>query len=83
MHAGPLWNLIFSRCKGIQITESENFLLMEFGIRLTIGIRNPSSTGKVRNLVPGIRNPRRGIQNQRLSWIPLHGVEDSSEKGTA
>ena len=90
MDAGPLWNLIFTRCKGIQITESENFLLMESGtqlkesgMRLTIGIRNPSSTGKVRNLVPGIRNPGRGIQNPRLSWIPLHGVENSSEKGTA
>ena len=29
--------------------------------------------------VPGIRNPRRGIQNQRLSWIcihPTHGVKN-------
>ena len=26
------------------------------------------------NLVIGIRNPRRGIQNLRLSWIPLHGA---------
>ena len=24
------------------------------------------------NQVPGIRNPRRGIQNPRLSWIALH-----------
>ena len=22
----------------------------------------------------GIRNPQRGIQNPRLSWIPLHGA---------
>ncbi|CAH3020418.1 unnamed protein product [Porites evermanni] len=46
-------------------------------------IKNPSSSDKVRNPVPGIRNQRRGIQNPRLSCIPLHGVEDSSEKGTA
>ena len=38
--------------------------LMESGIPLTIGIRNP---------VLGIRNPRYGIQNPRLSWIPLRG----------
>ena len=80
----------FTPCKRIRIAESERFLLVESGIQLkqsgiqlTIGIRNPSSTGKVRNLVPGIWNPLRGIQNPRLSWIPLHGVEDSSEKGTA
>ena len=24
--------------------------------------------------ITGIRNPLRGIQNRRLSWIPLHGV---------
>ena len=44
----------------------------ESGIILTIGIQNPSSTDKDWNPVPGIRNPRRGIQNPRLSWIPLH-----------
>ena len=27
------------------------------------------------NLVPEIRNPRRGIQNPKLSWIPLHGAK--------
>ena len=45
----------------------------ESGIPLTIGIRYPSSTDKVRNPVPKIRNSRRRIQNPRLSWIPLHG----------
>ena len=44
----------------------------ESGIPLTIGIRYPSSTDKVRNPVPKIRNPRRRIQNPRLSWIPLY-----------
>ena len=61
-------------CKGIRIAESERFLLMESGIqlkesgiRLTIRIRNASSTGTVRNPIPGIRNPGRRIQNPRLS----------------
>ena len=54
---------------GIQFKESE--------IPPTInGIRDLSSIDKDRNLVPGIRNPRpRGIQNPRLSWIPLHGAK--------
>ena len=43
------------------------------GTLLRIGIQNPSSTIKKNwNQVPGIRNPRRGIQNPRLSWIALH-----------
>ena len=29
---------------------------------------------RIGNPVPGIRNPQRGIQNLRLSWIPLLGV---------
>ena len=55
-----LWN----RESGKQLKES--------GIPLTIGIQNPSSTDKDWNPVPGIRNPRRGIQNPRLSWISLY-----------
>ena len=44
-------------------------------IPLTIGVQNPSSTGKeIRNRLPGIRNPLHGIENRRLSWIPLHGM---------
>ena len=31
---------------------------------------NPESTV----LESGIRNPQHGIQNPRLSWIPLHGA---------
>ena len=64
--------------------ESVKFLLVEsgilgFGIRNTAqGIRNPTkdwnpiqgSPRKDWNQVPGIRNPWRGIQNPRLSWIP-------------
>ena len=49
--------------------------LRESGIPLTIGIQKPSSTEKDSNPVPGIRNPRRGIQKPRLSWIPLHGAK--------
>ena len=59
----------------------------ESGILLTIGIRNPSSTDKDCNLVPGIQNPRCAIQNPRLSWIPLkylksrpHGVHTNTDK---
>ena len=49
--------------------------LHESGFHLTIVIRNPSCTDKVWNPVPGIRNPARpGIQNPRLSWIPLPGA---------
>ena len=47
---------------------------MESGIPLAIGIQNPRSTGKDWNPVPGIRNPRRGIQNPKLSGIPLYGT---------
>ena len=35
-------------------------------------IQNSSSIDKDWNPVPGIRNPRRGIQNPGRSWIPLH-----------
>ena len=38
----------------------------ESGFPLMIGIQNPSSTEKDWNPVPGIRNPRCGIQNPRL-----------------
>ena len=48
---------------GIQLKES--------GIPLTIGIQNLSSTDKDWNPVPGIRNPHHGIQNPRLSWVPV------------
>ena len=41
------------------------------------GPRYLSSTDKDWNAVPGIRNPRRGIQNPRLTWIPLYGATDS------
>ena len=62
-----------------QVGESDKFLLVESGIRdtalriqLTIGIQNPSSIDKDWNPVTGIRNPQRGIQNPRLSWVPLY-----------
>ena len=44
----------------------------ESGIPQTIRIQNPSSTDKDWNPLPGIRNPQRGVQNPRLSWISLH-----------
>ena len=63
-----LWNREFWALEsGIQ--------LKEFRIPLRIGIQNPSSTDEDWNQLSGIRNPRRGIQNPRLSWIPLiHGA---------
>ena len=49
--------------------------LKESGIPLKISIRNPGfTTDKDWNPVPGIRNPGRGIQNPKLSWIPLQGA---------
>ena len=53
-----LWNL------ESRALESE-IQLKETGIPLTIGIQNSSSTVKDWNPVPGIRNPRRGIQYPR------------------
>ena len=41
-------------------------MLMESEIPLYIGSQNPSSTDKDWNPVPGIRNPRRGIQTSRI-----------------
>ena len=59
-------------CKAIGISESRKFLLVEsrilgFGIRNTelqeSGIQVP-----LIKKVPGVRNPRDGIQNPNLSW---------------
>ena len=68
------------------VRESGKCLLVEsgipgFGIRntaqgirilLTAVIPSPSSSDIDSNPVPGIRNPRRGIQNSRLSRVSLH-----------
>ena len=70
------------------VRKSGKYLLTEsgtmgFGIRSTAHrIRNltsdwnPESTFHCKdwNPVPGIRNPRRGIQNPKLSGIPLYGA---------
>ena len=42
---------------------------LESEIPITIGIQNRSSTDEDWNPVPGIRNPRCGIQNLRLSGL--------------
>ena len=56
--------------------------LKESRIPRTIIIQNQSTTDKDCNLVPGFRNPRRGIKNLRLTWISLHGSKFGSvEKG--
>ena len=72
MTDGPILHL------KLGIPESGIFLLMEFGIPVTFGIRNQSSTDKDWNPVPGIRNPWRRIQSPRLSCINLH--QASSQK---
>ena len=72
-----LWNPDLLVESGILLKES-GIQPRESGIPLTIGIQNPSSTVPDWNLVPGIRNPQRGIKNPRMSWIPLHGVIGSS-----
>ena len=60
-----LWNLkSWALESGIQLKGSR--------IPITIGIKNPPSTHKGWNPVPGIRNPWFGIRNPRLSQIPLH-----------
>ena len=46
----------------------------ESGIAITIGIQNSSSTNINWNPIPGIRNPKRRVQNPRLSYIYLHGA---------
>ena len=58
-------------CKGIR----EIFYC---GIRNTVKfcLWNPESWV----LESGLRNTQRGIQNPRLSWIPLHGASQRSHK---
>ena len=51
-------NSCFAPCKGILIPESGKILLMEQGIHL--------KESRILLMI--------GIQNARLSWIPLHGV---------
>ena len=57
--------------------------ILALGIRNTaVGIRNPTNDWnpeskfhyKIWKLITGIRNPRRGFRNPRLSSIPLHGA---------
>ena len=58
--------------------------ILGFGIQnIAQRILNPT---KDWNQVPRIRNPRQGIHNPRLSWIPLHEAkcqsnQAGSEKG--
>ena len=37
---------------------------------------------RIQNPEPGIRNPLRGVQNPRLSWIPLYGAIQSTSSIT-
>ena len=66
-----------SRDSGIREMFASGIRNTAKGIRtpITIKIRNPSSNDKVWNPLPKVRNPQRGIQNSRLSWMPLHGAE--------
>ena len=46
--------------------------LKESRIPLMIEIQNPGFTYKEWKPVTAIRNPWHGIENSRVSWIPLH-----------
>ena len=75
-------------CKEIQIPESGKFLLVESGIweisrivcfvirNTAQGIRNPSNDWNPESKFhwQRIRTPVPGIQNPKLSWIPLYGA---------
>ena len=63
-----MWNLEYWALES-------GILLKETRIQLRIAIQNPSSTNKYWNEVLVIRNPRRGIQNLWMSWIPLQGAK--------
>ena len=83
-----------AQCKKIRNPDSGKFLPVESGI-LGFGIWNVAQSvqnltkdwnpesqfhrRRKRDPVPGIRNPWRGIQSPRLSWIPLH-VHGTSTK---
>ena len=55
--------------QGIVSFNPESWVL-ESGIQLPIGMRNPTFVEKGSNdPVPEFRNPQRGIQNSRMSWI--------------
>ena len=62
---GSSWSL-HVREPGFQNQGNLETWALESGIPPTIGIWNPSSTVKVRNPVPGIRNPQLGIYNSIL-----------------
>ena len=74
---------ILTPSKGIWIPESGKLLLVESGIlrfrtqNKAQGNRNPNSTNKDWNAVPGIRNRQLGFWNPRLPWIPLHGAKNT------
>ena len=67
---------------GSRIQLKESGILLTIGIQresfTVVGIQNPSYTDKDWNSVRRIRNPRRGIQVLKLSWIALLGTKEIS-----
>ena len=61
-------------CEGVWILESVKVLNVVSGL-LGFGILNAAQG--VPESSHWIQNPRRGIQNPRLSWILLHGAIES------
>ena len=61
---------------------SEYMQLKESWIPLEIGIQNTRSTENDWNpeYLESRWNPRCGIQNLRLCWIPLHGAKQMKKK---
>ena len=75
-----LRELRVSSLHGIRILESKKFLLVESEFwALDSGIQLKESRTP---LTIGIRNPRRGIQNPRISWNPLHESSNIKKEDT-
>jgi len=66
-HSHSVLNVVESgswALESMQLKESGSYKRLESRIQVPLS-KNPDP-------VPGIWNPQRGIQNPRLSWIPLH-----------
>ena len=73
-----LYIILFdSHCFSIGINSCKNEFLLysECDFGPTKGIRGRFAC-RIRNPAPWNRNTAQGIQNPRLSWIPLHRASD-------
>ena len=75
--SSKVWEHSVASCKGTRDNFARGIRILCFVIRITAqGIWNPTNDWNSESKVhlPRIRNTRCGIQNSRLSWIPLRGV---------